>query len=325
MAHEGLIVPGSTEPIIIAGDIGGTNTRFAFGQGELDVANPLRCDTPHSYEDMIAAVGRGTSALMRGWSNQAKPDGFGAGIAGKIENGRLVQAGQLAEYGWLGKDIVHDIADELGTDPSRVVLMNDVKAAATDEQHRARLAGRVGREGIFTISTGFGGATFQVNSQTGLATHNETLTGLGGTVIDVPPGEIISDEPGHEYLRPGATCGCGKEGCIEAHVSGSGIERKFGRRGEDIPHNDPIWQEVREDLAEGFVHTLERLEKNGGHIGVVSLYGSVTFGGPNIPVNLQADLKEWLGHRAPEIRFATSGNNSGLHGAHYAVRKAIAA
>lgn len=316
MTHGGLLVSGNTAPIIVAGDIGGTHSRFAFGHGELDVSHALNCSTPRTYEDTIGAVGRGVRTLMHGWSEQKKPDGFGAGIAGKVENGKLVQAGQLAEYGWLGKDIVGDIADELDIDRSRVVLINDVEAAATDEQHQAILSGREGREGIFTLSTGHGGATFYVSGK--------VTTGLGGTFFDAAD-KITPDEPGHEYLRPGAVCGCGKDGCIEAHVSGSGIERKFGRRGEDIPHGDPIWREVREDLAEGFVRTLERLEKDGGHIGVVSLFGSVTLGGPNIPRNLQTDLNERLEDRAPKIRIATNGNDSGIQGAHLGARRALEA
>lgn len=254
--------------------------------------------TPDTYNDAIEKIGAAVSSLTGG----KRPDAVGFGVAGQLDNtGVMAKAGKLTEYGWVGKNVVLDIAEVLGVDPANVAGANDVKAAAKGEQTvRNKRPDPYSLEALYTISTGLGGALYR-------------------------PDEIIPDEPGHEFLRAGAVCGCGYDGCLEAHVSGSGIERKYGMRGEKIPRTDPTWDAVRSDLVEGFSGMLARYETTFGESPTrLSFYGSVALKGPQILEGLQTGLQEIHGPNTPEISAAAFGDNSGLHGAYFMAQETLA-
>jgi glucokinase len=134
----------------------------------------------------------------------------------------------------------------------------------------------------------------------------------------------MPDEPGHEFLSAGATCGCGADGCLEAHVSGSGIERKYGIRGEDIPADDWRWAAVTNNLALGVNQMLERYAADGHVPTHLHFFGSVALKGPGVLDGLRNKLPAIRDPKeTPRIGTAAFGDNSGLHGAYLAALQTL--
>lgn len=279
---------GISEPLILTVDNGGTNTRMAqYGQEQLgSIIDGYR--TPKSYDQAIGEISMRAQRMLGG----RKPDAVGFSLAGKVENGRIVQAGELQKNGWVDLPFVEDVASELGMSPADIVALNDCAAGATAERQERKLPR--GKTGAFMVlSTGFGGALYNENG-------------------------IFSDEPGHHILKPGAICGDGADGHIEGFVSGSGIARNYGIPGENLPHDHPYWQEIKSNLADGMHLTLERYKSNGMQLTVVGFTGAVALGGPNILPDLQTALTGKMGDEAPQIATAVYGEQSGLYGAAFA-------
>lgn len=285
---------GAREPVVLTVDNGGTNTRVARG-GET-IAQIEAYATPQDYNAAITRLAAAARLLL----GARRPDAVGFSIAGKVENGRIVSAGELQRYGWTGRPFAEDVAAELGVSPDRVVLLNDCAAGANAE--RTARQPKEGEAGAFMVlSTGFG---------SGLYTQTE----------------LIADEPGHYYLKPGAICGDGQEGHIEAHIGGAGIARKYGVRGEHIPHHDARWQEIKGDFHEGVARTLARYEGDlGMPLRVIGFTGSVALGGPNMLGDLQLDLDAQHGSSAPHIEEAVYRDESGLYGAAFAADELLRA
>lgn len=285
---ESATVIGVREPILLTVDLGGTNMRAARG-GEYIKPDAIEYRrTPRDYAEAI-----GMLALMgREVLQDDKADCVGICIAAAPdENGTIRQAGEL--HSWVGKPITQDIASELGISSDRVVLLNDCVAGAYAE--RVARKPKDGEMGSFdTLSTGFGATLYTRD-------------------------KLIPDEPGHHHLRYGAICGDGVDGHIEAHIGGAGIARKFGVPPENIPHNNPWWQEIKRDFHNSMTLTLERYEQTYGKMpGMIGFTGSVALGGPNMLDDLQQDLTTRFGNKAPHIEEAIYRADSGLYGAAFA-------
>lgn len=292
MAEAATLI-GTLEPRIVTIDNGGTQTRIAVTEGgalERIEAYP----TPPNFADAVAKLALHASNLLGG----KKPDAVGVSLAAAVERGRIMQAGKLAEYGWLGRNFAQSVGDAMDVSIEYVSVENDCKAGANAERHARNLP--EGKAGAFKVlSTGYGGALY---------------------VGDM----LIADEPGHRKLKPGARCGCGSEGCNEAHFAGSGIERKFGVRAENIAHDDPRWREIKDDFHNGvhgsLMHYGEVLDLS---VEIAAFTGSVALGGPNMLPDLQAELTYRMGKYAPVIEEAVYGDKSGLYGAMFAAQALV--
>lgn len=282
---------GVARPRVITADIGASWTRIALGGERIDPKDIIKYPTPQNYDRMVIELGNKAVSLTDG----RKIDAFGFGIAGQITNGVITQAGMLKEYGFVGKSVVADASDVMGISDANTVGTNDVRAASKAEQ-TARLARPSGADmktvAMYTVSTGLAGAI---------------ITAEG----------ITPDEAGHHFLKEGAFCGCGQEGCFEAHASGSGIEKKFGVRGENIPADSNIWNEVRGDFVDGMDLTLNRYAAEGVHPSTLVFYGSVALGAPHMLDSLESGLLYRRGADTPDIEVATYGNDSGLYGSYF--------
>jgi predicted NBD/HSP70 family sugar kinase len=284
----------AAEAVLLTVDNGGTNTRVARGGENIELIEAYT--TPRDYDQAIGRIAAAARVVLNG----RRPDAVGFSVAGKVEAGRIVSAGQLQEYGWTGRPFAADVAEELGISPDRVVLLNDCAAGANAE--RTARQPKDGVAGSFMVlSTGFGGALYTRR-------------------------KLIADEPGHHYLKPGAVCGDGEDGHMEAHVSGSGIARKFGVRGEHMPHADPRWQEVKGDFHESIACTLARYERDYGiTLQTIGFTGAVALSGPDMLGGLQRDLSARMGDAAPRIEEAVFRDESGLYGAAFAADEVLRA
>jgi predicted NBD/HSP70 family sugar kinase len=296
MAEAATLI-GIAEPVILTVDNGGTATRVAEGAEEITRIETY--PTPVSYDEAIGRLAIATDHVLE----SRTPDIVSFSIAAAVANGRLTSAGELEENGWCGLPFAENVAASLGIAVERVLLLNDCVAGANAERIARRL--QAGKAGAFmTLSTGLGGALY----------------------TNIPGKELIPDEPGHHFLKPGAKCGDGAEGHIEAHISGSGIARKYSERGEDIPHDDPRWQEIKDDFHTAIAQTLDRYK---GDLGLtlqrIGFTGSVVLRGPDMMGGLQRSLDDKLGDQAPQITEAVYRDKSGLYGAAFAAKARLKA
>ena len=191
-------------------DLGGTKIAgVALGPGGCSVGEHRVATPRHDYRATIRAIG----GMVRQIEQRAGAQGsIGVGIPGSVAPGTgLVQN---ANSTWLnGKPLQRDLEAHLGR-PVR--LANDANCFALSEAVDGAGAGARGVFGVI-LGTGCGG---------GLVREGE--------LIDGPRG--IGGEWGHNPLpwanaeeQPGPVCWCGRAGCIEAWVSGPGLQADHAR------------------------------------------------------------------------------------------------
>jgi len=287
---------GKKSPNILVVDNGGSKTRMALGGGR-EIGPIETYATPQKYDKAVGALAARGQLVLDG----KKPDAIGISVAGELDKARkkIVSAGELEENGWAGQQFLEDVAQEMGVAPDRIVLLNDAEAGGESER-RTRPMGPGDVGGFLTLSTGLGGALYTKD-------------------------QVITDAPGHYYLKPGAICGDGQEGHIEAHIGGAGIYKKYGSRGEHIPHKTPagrrVWEEIKQDFHDSMEQTFTRWgDEMQTRVSLVGFTGSVALGGPNMLGDLQVSMVERMGDAAPYIAEAVHGEQSGLYGAMFAAQ-----
>lgn len=204
-------------------DIGGTRIRVGRrdGQGGFVAERTL---TPHNAADGVREI----VAMAR----TIAPDGVarvGISSAGPLDFARGI-TNPLNLPGWRGFPLVDGLTDALG---ARVALDNDANCAALAEWREG--AGRGAATLVYyTISTGVG---------TGVIIDGKIHHGAHDT------------EGGHQIVwTDGPPCACGSRGCLEAVISGTGLQARFGRPAEEL--DDPaIWDEVAKYMAIGIANT----------------------------------------------------------------------
>jgi len=193
-------------------DLGGSKIEgWALGQGPEPAAR-LRIASPRDdYGATIAAIKQLVEALE---ANIGARGTVGIGIPGAVSpaTGLIKNANST----WLiGRPFDRDIAAVLGR-PVRVA--NDANCLAVSEATDGAGAGARTVFGVI-LGTGVGG---------GLAIDGRPLLGANA----------IAGEWGHNPLprmrddeRPGPQCYCGRRGCIETFLSGSGLTGDFEAAG----------------------------------------------------------------------------------------------
>jgi glucokinase len=213
-------------------DVGGTKLLAAV---EVDgrLGPLLRRRTP--AEDPIGTL----AAMLDEVRGGAALEGIAMAVPGPFERaaGSLVDPPGMPRTWWGLR-----LRDELGRlFDCDVVVENDANCAAVAEAAVGAAAGL--RSSVYmTVSTGIG---------VGIVIDGRLVYGRHDT------------EAGHMVVWPrwlgGPPCHCGGHGCLEALASGLSIERRFGRRGEDI--DDPsVWDDVGRWLGLGVVNLAATLD-----------------------------------------------------------------
>ena len=192
-------------------DLGGTKIEgLALSRDGAEVAR-RRIETPEDYEQALLAIEGLISFLeaeASSASGNAERGSVGVGIPGTLSPAtRLVKNSNST---WLnGHAFDKDLEAIMGR-PIRV--MNDANCFALSE---ACDGAGVGADVVFGVILGTGVGAGIV---------------IGGHVLEGHQG--IGGEWGHNSLPwpkdgewPGPDCSCGRRGCIEAYVSGPGMER----------------------------------------------------------------------------------------------------
>lgn len=189
-------------------DLGGTKIEGVVlgDSGELLLRE--RVPTPREdYEETLAAIGRIVTSFE---ARLGRHGTVGVAMPGAISRatGRVKNANST----WLnGQALQQDLERTVGRE---VRLANDANCFALSEAVDGAASGARLVFGVI-IGTGCGG---------GIAFDREVWTGPNA----------IAGEWGHNPLpwahageRPGPPCYCGKSGCIETFVSGTGLSRDF--------------------------------------------------------------------------------------------------
>lgn len=287
-------------------DMGGTKIEgIALAENGTELFRK-RIDTPrHDYDGTVRAI----SGIVDELESETKQKGtVGIGIPGTIspQTGLIKNANST----WIiGKDFEHDLASALDRE---VRLANDANCLAVSE---AVDGAGAGAKIVFAIilGTGCGG---------GIAIDQKVHTGH----------HAIAGEWGHTTLGwmnpeeyPGIECFCGKRGCLETFVSGTGFENEYERQtGKRIRGREIIrLLEEGDDIAEKVMNIYEnRLARaiataaNFFDPDVLVLGGGMS-NNSRIYQNLPGLVSDWvLGNEfTTPIRPAKHGDSSGVRGA----------
>jgi len=187
-------------------DLGGTKIECVVMP--IDSDEPLfrmRIDTEsdQGYEHIVKRIGLLVHQIEQA-SGLKRPTRIGVGTPGAAEpaTGLMKNCNTTCLN---GMPLPADIASELGCE---IVVANDANCLALAE---ATLGAAKGAETVFGVimGTGVGG---------GLVVHGRVLNGAQG----------IAGEWGHNVLIPGGEqCYCGKKGCVELVLSGTGLQKFY--------------------------------------------------------------------------------------------------
>lgn len=191
--------------LVLALDIGGTQSRVALIDGEAQIIKRMSVPTEEGegYKKVIKAI--------RDFFSGPELDavaGIGVAIAGLLKSDSGVLLSSPNMRGWLNVPIKRIFADEFGVP---VYAGNDATMAAVGE-HRYGAAKGLDNFLYITVSTGIGG---------GLILNGKPFTGADG----------FAGEVGHMTINPGGpVCSCGRRGCFEVMASGTAIARDAKER-----------------------------------------------------------------------------------------------
>lgn len=294
------------EDMRIGIDLGGTKIEGIALADDGRELGRHRVSTPRDdYEGTLQTI---VDVCARLEQQAGQRGSVGIGIPGTVSSrtGRVKNANSV----WLnGRPLDRDLASALGR-PVR--LANDANCLAVSEASDGAASGEAV---VFAVILGTG-------TGAGVALGGRPHVGRNG----------VGGEWGHNPLPwatpeefPGPDCYCGKRGCIETWVSGTGFENDYERltgtrlRGPDIsakaeagePKAVAALQRYADRLARGLAHVIDILDPDvivlgGGMSNVAALYQRVPEQLPRWVFGAEVDTP---------IRPALHGDSSGVRGA----------
>lgn len=193
------------KPYVIGLDIGGTNSVFGIvdREGNILASTSIKTQAYLHIDEYLEASVKAILGIVKEVGGIENIQGMGIGApCGNYYKGTIEQAANLA---W-AKGIVpiaHLFSERLGIP---VGITNDANAAALGEL-RYGVAQEMKNFVEITLGTGVG---------SGIIANGQLLYGCDG----------FAGEIGHIIVVPhGRLCGCGRNGCLEAYCSATGVVR----------------------------------------------------------------------------------------------------
>lgn len=301
-----MMVLAKNNSVRIGVDLGGTKIEFIALERDGTELHRHRIATPrHDYDGTVRAIADGVKDMEKQLGRAAT---VGVGMPGTISTrtGLVKNANST----WLiGKPFDKDLARALERE---VRCSNDANCLAVSE---ATDGAGSGRRVVFAVimGTGCGG---------GIAVDGRVHSGSNG----------VAGEWGHNTLPwmranefPGPSCYCGKNGCIETWISGTGLEKDYERatktslRGPEIIARGEAKDPTALAALDRFEDRLAR-----GLAGVINLLDPdvIVMGGgasqiSRIYKNVPALLKEYVFGKEADTPLvpAKHGDSSGVRGA----------
>nr|WP_218781057.1 ROK family glucokinase [Bacillus sp. EB106-08-02-XG196] len=196
-----------SEQWIVGVDLGGTTTKIAFINlnGEILQKWEIPTDNANEGQNITRNIANAINQKLADLNEQkSKLIGIGMGAPGPIdyETGVVLN---VVNLGWKDNFPLQESLHSLTDLP--VVIENDANCAALGEMWNG--AGKGARDLVcVTLGTGVGG---------GVIANGDIVRGINGAAGEI--GHITSIPFG------GASCNCGKSGCLETIASATGIVR----------------------------------------------------------------------------------------------------
>ena len=211
------------KPYVVGIDIGGTNTVFGVvdARGTVLYSGSIKTGKYAEIEEYVTALGQGLTQIIDQVGGPEKIKGIGVGAPnGNYFNGCIEFAPNLP---WKGKiPLAQLISEKVGGIP--VALTNDANAAAIGEMTYGAARGMKDFI-VITLGTGVG---------SGIVINGQLVYGHDG----------FAGELGHVIVRSnGRQCGCGRQGCLEAYTSATGVART-AREFMEIRKEDSVLREI---------------------------------------------------------------------------------
>ena len=196
------------KPYVIGLDLGGTNSVFGIvdARGDIKATTAIKTQGYPTVEEYVDACVDALQVIIEqvGGIEQIKAMGIGA-PNGNFYNGTIEFAPNLP---WAHDGVVplaKMFSERLDNIP--VGLTNDANAAAIGEMTYGVARGMKNFI-VITLGTGVG---------SGIVINGQVLYGCDG----------FAGELGHVIMRRenGRSCGCGRNGCLEAYCSATGVAR----------------------------------------------------------------------------------------------------
>lgn len=266
--------------MVIAVDLGGTNTRVALfsDTAVADYELLARFKTQLTYQDQLDSI---VAALNH--FDTSKISGIGLAIGVQLtSDGRCVDASYTMPD-FVGKPIAADLFSRL---QCPVIAANDNICGVLAESQFGYL-GQWQRVAYVTVSTGTGAGVYLRAGETAVA---------------------YLAQVGHHIVDPlGKHCRCGQIGCLQTISGALEITQRSGRAPAEID-DDLFWDDVANNLAVGIVNfcRISRVEALcvGGGIGFNNHYlrenlaAKIQKCSPNLSVSFVLPL---LGEDAPLV------------------------
>lgn len=236
--------------IKIGVDFGGTKIEAAALDAEGRFLHRVRAPNPGDYKAAIDVVCRLVA--------EAEREAGGAGTIGIGTPGSISPSTGLmrnANSTWLnGKPFKEDLTAALSRE---IRMANDANCLALSE---AVDGAGVGARVVFAviIGTGCGG---------GLVVDGKLVDGASGVGGEI--GHIPLPWPEGEEL-PAPACWCGKKGCLEVWISGSGFQRDFAQHAGRTLNAEAIVDAARGGDAEAKAALDRYIDRLGRGLAVVS-------------------------------------------------------
>ncbi|MDD7630942.1 MAG: ROK family protein [Parabacteroides sp.] len=211
------------KPYVVGIDIGGTNTVFGVvdARGTVLYSGSIKTGKYAEIDEYVTALGQGLTQIIDQVGGPEKIKGIGVGAPnGNYFNGCIEFAPNLP---WKGKiPLAQLISEKVGGIP--VALTNDANAAAIGEMTYGAARGMKDFI-VITLGTGVG---------SGIVINGQLVYGHDG----------FAGELGHVIVRRnGRQCGCGRQGCLEAYTSATGVART-AREFMEIRKEDSVLREI---------------------------------------------------------------------------------
>ena len=215
------------KPYVVGIDIGGTNTVFGVvdARGTILYSSSIKTGKYTDVDDYVSELANGLKLVIDQAGGVDKIKGIGVGAPnGNFFNGCIEFAPNLP---WKGKiPLAQLISEKVGGVP--VALTNDANAAAIGEMTYGASRGMKDFI-VITLGTGVGSGIV-----------------IGGNLVYGHDG--FAGELGHVIMRRnnGRPCGCGRQGCLEAYASATGVART-AREFLEIRKDDSLLRELDPD------------------------------------------------------------------------------
>ncbi len=204
-------------------DIGGTKTRVATSDDLESFGEPTIFDTIHQYEEGFSTLIETVRACTRGKPIEKMVVGMPGTQARDHRSSFVSGVGTL--NGWSNRPFADDIEKALNTS---VRLENDAALV------------------------GLGEAAFGAGRGARIVAYVTVSTGIGGVrVVDGQLDNVIHGaEVGGQYLSYADAV------TLEALVSGTAVQQKYGVHPRELGADSPVWEELARVFAFGLYNSL---------------------------------------------------------------------